>query len=43
VDAESPMAIVIPSRSSGFSMKLRNGDLSWFDFLERVNSIKYAI
>ncbi|WJX72310.1 putative acyl-activating enzyme 17, peroxisomal [Trifolium repens] len=40
VDAESPMAIVIPSRSSGFSMKLRNGDLSWFDFLERVNSIK---
>ncbi|PNY04966.1 putative acyl-activating enzyme peroxisomal-like [Trifolium pratense] len=26
VDAESPMAIVIPSRSPGFSMKLRNGD-----------------
>ncbi|GAU38776.1 hypothetical protein TSUD_279290 [Trifolium subterraneum] len=40
VDAESPMAIVIPSRSSGFSMKLRNGDLSWCDFLERVNRMK---
>ncbi|CAJ2642049.1 unnamed protein product [Trifolium pratense] len=40
VDAESPMAIVIPSRSPGFSMKLRNGDLSWCDFLERVDRIK---
>lgn len=40
VDAQSPMAIVIPTRGSGFSMQLRNGDLSWCDFLERVNKIK---
>lgn len=40
VDAQSPMAIVIPTRGSGFSMQLRNGDLSWCDFLERVGKIK---
>lgn len=40
VDAQSPMAIVIPTRGSGFSMQLRNGDLSWCDFLERVEKIK---
>nr|KAJ0226928.1 hypothetical protein LSAT_V11C100006910 [Lactuca sativa] len=36
VDAQSPMAIVIPTRGSGFSMKLRDGDISWHDFLEQV-------
>ncbi|KAK7327651.1 hypothetical protein VNO77_21736 [Canavalia gladiata] len=40
VDAQSPMAIIIPARGSGFSMKLRDGDLSWDDFLERANSLK---
>lgn len=40
VEAQSPMAIVIPTRGSGFSMQLRSGDLSWCDFLERVDKIK---
>ncbi|KAL2340602.1 hypothetical protein Fmac_008542 [Flemingia macrophylla] len=40
VDAESPMAVVIPTKGSEFSMKLRNGDLSWHDFLEKVNNLK---
>ncbi|GMJ13719.1 acyl-activating enzyme 17 [Hibiscus trionum] len=40
VEAQAPMAIVIPSRSSGFSIKLRNGDISWPDFLERVKKFK---
>ncbi|XP_027335151.1 probable acyl-activating enzyme 17, peroxisomal isoform X2 [Abrus precatorius] len=40
VDAQSPMAIVIPTRVSEFSMKLRDGDLAWHDFLERANSLK---
>ena len=43
VDAQSPMAVVIPALASGFSMKLRDGDLSWHDFLEKVNSLKYAL
>ncbi|KOM40254.1 hypothetical protein LR48_Vigan04g045200 [Vigna angularis] len=40
VDAESPMAVVIPTKGSEFSMKLRNSDLSWHDFLEKVYSLK---
>ncbi|TKY73253.1 acyl-activating enzyme 17 [Spatholobus suberectus] len=40
VDALSPMAVVIPTKGSEFSMKLRNGDLSWHDFLEKVSSLK---
>ncbi|KAI9088468.1 hypothetical protein K1719_029917 [Acacia pycnantha] len=40
LDAESPMAIVIPTRGPELSMKLRNGDLSWCDFLEGVDSLK---
>ncbi|KAK7411277.1 hypothetical protein VNO78_02710 [Psophocarpus tetragonolobus] len=40
VDAESPTAVVVPSKGSELSMKLRNGDLSWHDFLEKVNSLK---
>ncbi|XP_002512007.2 probable acyl-activating enzyme 17, peroxisomal isoform X1 [Ricinus communis] len=40
VDAQSPMAIVIPTKGSNFSMKLRDGDISWRDFLERVNNLR---
>ncbi|KAJ7956550.1 acyl-activating enzyme 17 [Quillaja saponaria] len=40
VEADSPMAIVIPTRGSSISMKLRDGDLSWHDFLEKVISLK---
>ncbi|KAJ9174109.1 hypothetical protein P3X46_017172 [Hevea brasiliensis] len=40
VDAQSPMAIVIPTKGSSFSMKLRGGDISWHDFLERVENIR---
>ncbi|KAF1892704.1 hypothetical protein Lal_00042593 [Lupinus albus] len=40
VDAQSPMAIVIPTKGSEFSMKLRDGDLSWHDFLEGVNNLR---
>ncbi|KAI4335843.1 hypothetical protein L6164_014448 [Bauhinia variegata] len=40
VNAQSPKAVVIPTRGSGFSMKLRSGDLSWHDFLEGVNNLK---
>ena len=43
VEAESPMAIVIPSRGSGLSIKLRDGDISWHEFLESVRDFKYAI
>ncbi|KAI3736904.1 hypothetical protein L2E82_26892 [Cichorium intybus] len=40
VDARSPTAIVIPSRGSELGIKLRDGDISWHDFLERVKSYK---
>ncbi|XP_015883196.3 hexanoyl-CoA synthase [Ziziphus jujuba] len=40
VEAESPMAIVIPTRGSSFSIKLRDGDVAWNDFLERVGDFK---
>ncbi|KAK7281689.1 hypothetical protein RIF29_09886 [Crotalaria pallida] len=40
VDAQSPMAVVIPTKGSGVSMKLRNNDLSWDDFLEGVNNLR---
>jgi hypothetical protein len=43
VEAQSPMAIVIPTRGSSFSMNLRAGDISWHDFLERVKDFKYVI
>ncbi|XP_060204863.1 probable acyl-activating enzyme 17, peroxisomal isoform X1 [Lycium barbarum] len=36
IDAQSPMAIVIPNKSFTFSIKLRDGDISWREFLERV-------
>lgn len=40
VDADSPMTVVIPTKGSEFSMKLRDSDLSWHDFLEKVYSLK---
>lgn len=43
MDAQSPMAVVIPTIGSEFSMKLRDGDLSWCDFLEGANILKYAL
>jgi hypothetical protein len=43
VEAKSPMAIVIPVRGSLPIKGLRVGDLSWQDFLGRVNHSKYVI
>ncbi|XP_055825588.1 hexanoyl-CoA synthase isoform X2 [Solanum dulcamara] len=40
IDSQSPMAIVIPNRSSTLNIKLRDGDISWHDFLERVDKSK---
>ncbi|KAL3824700.1 hypothetical protein ACJIZ3_020729 [Penstemon smallii] len=40
VDAQSPMAIVIPAGDSSFSMNLRETDISWQSFLEKVNVSK---
>ncbi|XVE56720.1 hypothetical protein DITRI_Ditri04bG0033600 [Diplodiscus trichospermus] len=40
VEAQAPMAIVIPVRGSSFSIKLRDGDISWPYFLERVKNLK---
>lgn len=40
VDAHSPMAIVIPNRASNLSIELRDGDISWPDFLDRVKDFK---
>ncbi|XP_038879186.1 probable acyl-activating enzyme 17, peroxisomal isoform X2 [Benincasa hispida] len=40
VDAQAPLAIVIPTNSTGFSMKLRDGDISWLAFLDRVKDLK---
>lgn len=35
VDAQSSMAIVVPTKGCDFSIKLRDGDMSWHDFRER--------
>ncbi|XP_062158336.1 probable acyl-activating enzyme 17, peroxisomal [Alnus glutinosa] len=40
VEAQSPTAIVIPTRGSSFSMNLRDGDISWHDFLDRAKDFK---
>lgn len=40
IDAQSPIAIVIPTKDSSFSTKLREGDISWHEFLEGVNDFK---
>ncbi|XP_056170954.1 probable acyl-activating enzyme 17, peroxisomal [Syzygium oleosum] len=38
VDAQSPMAIVIPTKGS--TLELRDGDISWLDFRGRVEHVK---
>ncbi|CAH9108527.1 unnamed protein product [Cuscuta europaea] len=38
IDARSPRAVVIPSRGS--TLTLRDGDISWHEFLERVENLK---
>jgi hypothetical protein len=43
VEAKAPMAIVIPVRGSLPIKGLRVSDLSWQEFLGRVNHSKYAI
>ncbi|CAA6670649.1 unnamed protein product [Spirodela intermedia] len=46
VDADSPSAIVVPTKGFSFSRKLRDGDISWHDFLERAKNSKiknYAV
>lgn len=43
VDADSPSAIVVPTKGFSFSRDLRDGDISWHDFLERAKNSKYAI
>ncbi|XP_077223147.1 acyl-activating enzyme 17 [Tasmannia lanceolata] len=40
VDAHAPSAIVVPTRGSTFTMELRDCDLSWHAFLERVSHSK---
>ncbi|XP_059644423.1 probable acyl-activating enzyme 17, peroxisomal [Cornus florida] len=42
VDAQSPTAVVIPSRRSNISIKLRDGDILWHNFLEKVKDFKEA-
>ncbi|XP_004299255.1 PREDICTED: probable acyl-activating enzyme 17, peroxisomal [Fragaria vesca subsp. vesca] len=39
-DAQSPMAIVLLTKGSNSSMKLRDGDIFWHDFLETVKDLK---
>lgn len=41
VDAGSPKAIVISAKEFSVSVKLREGDISWNKFLERVDTFKY--
>ncbi|CAL1369911.1 unnamed protein product [Linum trigynum] len=36
VEAQAPMAVVIPSKGRSFSTELRDGDVSWHDLLDRV-------
>ncbi|XP_043716637.1 probable acyl-activating enzyme 17, peroxisomal [Telopea speciosissima] len=40
VDAQSPPAIVVPTRGSSFIRKLRDSDLSWHAFIDRVKHSK---
>lgn len=42
VDAEAPVAIVIPARGSSISMNLRENDLSWNDFLGKARNLRYS-
>ncbi|XP_057465616.1 hexanoyl-CoA synthase [Actinidia eriantha] len=40
IEAQSPIAIVIPSKGSSFGMKLRDGDVSWHEFLAKVKHLR---
>ncbi|OMP06150.1 AMP-dependent synthetase/ligase [Corchorus olitorius] len=40
MEAQAPMAIVIPARGSSVSTKLRDGDMSWPNFVERIRKLK---
>lgn len=40
VYAQAPMAIVIPTKGCSFSMNLRDGDISWHDFLEKATDLR---
>ncbi|KAG6745874.1 hypothetical protein POTOM_050384 [Populus tomentosa] len=40
VYAQAPMAIVIPTKGCSFSMNLRDGDISWHDFLEKATGLR---
>ncbi|XP_050236449.1 probable acyl-activating enzyme 17, peroxisomal [Mercurialis annua] len=40
VDAQSPMAVVVPAKDSNLSIKLRDGDISWQDFLNKVDNLR---
>ncbi|KNA14183.1 hypothetical protein SOVF_109910 [Spinacia oleracea] len=40
IEAKSPMAIIIPTRGSRFSMNLRSGDMSWHDFREGAKKVE---
>lgn len=37
------MAIVLLTKGSNSSMKLRDGDIFWHDFLETVKDFKYVL
>ncbi|XP_028082035.1 probable acyl-activating enzyme 17, peroxisomal isoform X1 [Camellia sinensis] len=40
IDAQSPIAIVIPSGGSSFGIKLHDGDISWHEFLATVEHFR---
>ncbi|KAL9375137.1 hypothetical protein Peur_032016 [Populus x canadensis] len=40
VHAQAPMAIVLPTKGCSFSMNLRDGDISWHDFLEKATDLR---
>ncbi|KAG5229969.1 acyl-activating enzyme family protein [Salix suchowensis] len=40
VHAQAPMAIVIPTKGCSFSMNLRDGDISWHDFIEKATGLR---
>lgn len=41
VDAEAPLAIVVPARGSSCRTKIREKDLSWNNFLGKARSLRY--
>ncbi|KAI8013115.1 putative acyl-activating enzyme 17, peroxisomal [Camellia lanceoleosa] len=43
IEAKSPIAIVIPSGGSSFGIKLRDGDISWHEFLAKVEHFRQEL